>query len=321
MKSFSLLVPLLLSTYAFAHGIFTEVRHNGQRLTFNGQNSPIMRVSTQDPNKGANNPALSCGPQARNARNNLDVNPGDTLEIGWGSPNFDNWPHNTGPMLTYMADCGQQTCDKFDFTKARWFKIDEAGRNNGVWEQAALMRGARANVRIPSNLAAGNYLLRHEIIALHLATQRGGSEFYPGCVQLRVGGSQTGKPNPADLVSFPGAYSDNDPGIFAPRIFDTNAPYQMPGPRVARLGEGAPSNNNGGSSTTRPAATSTRAASSTTTRAAATGKPRPTSGSCRLKKREPVDADTLEADEEIVVRRPRHIMRIMGRSAFQASMH
>ena len=55
-------------------------------------------------------------------------------------------------------------------------------------------------------------MLRHEIIALHLATSLGGAEFYPSCTQLRVGGSGSGTPN--QTVSFPGAYKDTDPGIF-----------------------------------------------------------------------------------------------------------
>lgn len=80
------------------------------------------------------------------------------------------------------------------------------------------MNGAAADVVIPKTLAPGNYLIRHEIIALHLATQRGGAEFYPSCAQLRVGGSQTGRPAENELVSFPGAYSDNDPGIYVPEV-------------------------------------------------------------------------------------------------------
>ena len=42
---------------------------------------------------------------------------------------------------------------------------------------------------------------------------QGGAEFYPACVQLTVGGSQTGQPSSSEEVSLPGAYSDTDPGI------------------------------------------------------------------------------------------------------------
>ena len=75
------------------------------------------------------------------------------------------------------------------------------------------MQGAVADVKIPATLAPGNYLIRHEIIALHLAQEQGGAEFYPGCAQLKIGGNQNGRPNDNELVSFPGGYSDNDAGI------------------------------------------------------------------------------------------------------------
>ena len=93
--------------------------------------------------------------------------------------------------------------------------------------------GAVANVTIPSNLAPGNYMIRHEIIALHLAPTMGGAEFYEGCAQLKVGGSQTGQPKASDLVSLPGAYKDDDPGIFV-NIFNSNfKTYSFPGPPIA----------------------------------------------------------------------------------------
>ena len=43
--------------------------------------------------------------------------------------------------MTYMASCGSTTCDKFDVTKAEWFKISEDGRKSdgsGDWIQMDL---------------------------------------------------------------------------------------------------------------------------------------------------------------------------------------
>lgn len=73
--------------------------------------------------------------------------------------------------------------------------------------------GAPANLTLPSNLAAGNYLLRHEIIALQNGVSEGGAEFYASCSQLSVGGSASGAPTSSELVKLPGAYSATDPGI------------------------------------------------------------------------------------------------------------
>ena len=34
--------------------------------------------------------------------------------------------HNTGPILTYVGGCDSSTCDKFDGSMAKWFKIGKA---------------------------------------------------------------------------------------------------------------------------------------------------------------------------------------------------
>lgn len=72
--------------------------------------------------------------------------------------------------------------------------------------------------KIPDSLASGQYLIRHEIIALQLAVSEGGAEFYPSCTQVKVGGSQVSTASSSELVSFPGAYADTDPGIFDPNV-------------------------------------------------------------------------------------------------------
>lgn len=72
--------------------------------------------------------------------------------------------------------------------------------------------------KIPDGLASGQYLIRHEIIALHLAVTQGGAEFYPSCTQVKVGGSQASTASSNELVSFPGAYADSDPGIYDPDV-------------------------------------------------------------------------------------------------------
>ncbi|KAF5379195.1 hypothetical protein D9615_005902 [Tricholomella constricta] len=43
-------------------------------------------------------------------------------------------------------------------------------------------------------LAARNFFIRHEILALHLAYSPGGAEFYPPCAQLHIGDAQTATP-------------------------------------------------------------------------------------------------------------------------------
>jgi hypothetical protein len=75
-------------------------------------------------------------------------------------------------------------------------------------------------VTLPTNLPTGHYLLRTEIIALHNAVSEGGAEFYPACAQLSVTGSGSpgGAAGASPTVSFPGAYSASEPGIYAPDV-------------------------------------------------------------------------------------------------------
>ena len=96
-----------------------------------------------------------------------------------------------------------------------WFKVQEEGRQgtSSTWAANALMvAGGSVNYTIPACLAAGYYLVRHEIIALHSASTYPGAQFYPGCHQLKVTGSGTTKPS-SGLVSFPGSYKASDPGV------------------------------------------------------------------------------------------------------------
>jgi len=177
-----------------------------------------------------------------------------------------------------------------------------------------LVAGAPANINLPSNIAPGNYLIRHEIIALQLAVSMGGAEFYPSCSQLTIGGSGTGKPQENELVSFPGAYHDDDPGIFVPAVYDGNLDYQFPGPPIASfVGESSNSTSSGNptggnSSTTIPTA------------------PQPTSSgspsSCKLKSRV-VDGSaannrrSLRRSDSINVKYyPRHMSRVMRNVIF-----
>lgn len=66
--------------------------------------------------------------------------------------------------------------------------------------------------KIPQNVPDGQYLLRIEHIGVHNAANYAGAQFFVACAQIKVTGGGNGTPGP--LVSFPGAYSNNDPGIY-----------------------------------------------------------------------------------------------------------
>ncbi|KAG8221713.1 glycoside hydrolase family 61 protein [Butyriboletus roseoflavus] len=250
----STLLSLLLPALVSAHGYVNKVSIDGTVYQGNTVgttatvSSVIRQINTNSPVKGATNPDLNCGSGAQLAADVANANPGSTVEVYWvgGTTGTSPWPHNTGPIMHYMAAC-QGSCSSYNSSGAKWFKISEQGLQSGnaSWYMAELQSGSPATVTIPSTLAAGNYLLRSEIISLQLAMTQGGAEFYPACIQLSVGGSQTGQPSSSDTVTFPGGYSDTDPGILTPNIYNPPIMYTFPGPPVAAFVSGG---SNAGSS-------------------------------------------------------------------------
>jgi len=255
MIAFAVL-SLLLPTLVSAHGYVAQVTIDGTVYKGNPVgttptvDSVIRQVNTNSPVKGATNPDINCGAGAQLAKDVANANPGSTVEVLWsgGTSGTSPWPHNTGPIMHYMAKC-DGSCASYNSTNAEWFKISELGleSNDQTWYQAQLQSGSPATVTIPSTLAAGNYLLRSEIIALQLAVTEGGAEFYPACIQLSVGGSQTGGPTSSEEVTFPGGYTDTDPGILTPNIYNPPITYTFPGPPVAAFVSGGSSSSGSGS--------------------------------------------------------------------------
>lgn len=85
-------------------------------------------------------------------------------------------------------------------------------------------------VDIPKCLASGEYLLRVEHLGLHAASAVGGAQFYVACAQINVSGGGSKTVSGSSLVSFPGAYSPNDPGILFQLYWPIPTSYQNPGP-------------------------------------------------------------------------------------------
>lgn len=273
-----LLFALSFAALVNAHGFMSAVvidgkEYKGPAPNANPDPSIIRQVKDISPVFGAGNKDINCGLGAANAQLVADANPGSKVEFVWSGGGNQNWPHNTGPMLTYMTSCGSTPCNEFNTADAKWFKIQEIGRKpdgNHEWAQVDVMKGASAAITLPNNLASGHYIMRHEIIALHNAGTRGLAEFYPACAQINVGGNQNGKPTDKELVTFPGGYTDDDPGIWDKQAFDPNADYAFPGPPIAAFvsgGGGGGDGSNDGPTTSRSGPTS---ASTTRSRAQST---------------------------------------------------
>lgn len=114
-----------------------------------------------------------------------------------------------------MAKCAGDCSSFTPSASTEWFKISELGEKEpgtpNTWVQGDINGGAPVNITMPSTIAAGSYLMRHEIIALQNSQSPGGAEYYPSCLQVTVSGSETGTPNSS--INFPGAYKETDPGL------------------------------------------------------------------------------------------------------------
>ena len=92
-------------------------------------------------------------------------------------------------------------------------KIDQLSYNREAdppWpsEYLVVNQGGRWIITIPPTLAPGEYIVRHEILALHIASLPMGAQFYPHCIQIRV--TSGGASELPKGIAIPGAYDPED---------------------------------------------------------------------------------------------------------------
>jgi len=257
----SLASVFALAATANAHGYIAQFVADGK--TYKGgvpaetnPKSAIRSISTINPYKDPKGTGITCGAGAKNAALVAPVTAGSKMTMQWVAHPGQAWPHEMGPLITYMAKVpAGQTADKFNAAQGDFFKIQQTGQEGKGWAVAKQMKlGTNYEVTVPKAIENGDYIMRHEIIALHLADKKGGAEFYTSCYQLRVtGGTGSGAVTPT--VKFPGAYSATDPGIFAPKVFDSGFKYQFPGPAIPKFAAGIASSNSTSSNSSASAST------------------------------------------------------------------
>lgn len=157
-----------------------------------------------------------------------------TLEVAAGSTvtyHTDGTIYHPGVLNVYMAKAPSSAAGWAGDGNV-WFKVYEIsavtdGGKTISWPSEGL---ASVPFTIPKNLPSGEYLIRIEHIALHVAQSFGGAQFYLSCAQVKVTGGGSGSPGP--LVAFPGAYTGNEPGILININYPIPANYTQPGPAV-----------------------------------------------------------------------------------------
>ncbi|KAJ5985529.1 hypothetical protein N7499_008187 [Penicillium canescens] len=201
---------------------------------------------------------IICHKDATPGAISAEVKAGGSVELQWT-----DWPESHhGPVITYMANCNGD-CSSVDKTTLEFFKIDEGGLIDdssvpGKWASDQLIAANNSRtVTIPSAIASGNYVLRHEIIGLHSAGNSNGAQNYPQCLNLKVTGGGSDKPSGTLGTAL---YKNTDPGILV-NIYTSMSSYTIPGPA---LYTGASSGSGSGAATTAAAtaAATTAAASS-----------------------------------------------------------
>jgi hypothetical protein len=203
------------------------------------------------------------------------VEAGSTIGFqAYGNPSSIYHP---GVVNVYMANAGG---DVSSFTGASgdvWFKVYEisAVTDGGTTITFPSQNLTSVSFTVPSELPSGQYLVRMEAIALHVAFSFGGAQFYIACAQIEVTGGGNGTPGP--LVAIPGVYTGYEPGILIDIYYPIPTNYTQPGPAVW------PSSSSSGSTTSsKPASsptTSTKSsstASSTATKTASSPSSTPT---------------------------------------------
>ncbi|KDR74690.1 hypothetical protein GALMADRAFT_227128 [Galerina marginata CBS 339.88] len=147
----------------------------------------------------------------------------------WGNPaNI----YHPGVLNVYMANAGSDASTFTGTSGNVWFKIYEisAVTDGGKTITFPSQNLTSVSFAIPSELPSGQYLLRIEAIALHVAQSFAGAQFYIACAQLDVTGGGSGTPGP--LVAIPGVYTGNEPGILIDIYYPIPTSYTQPGPAV-----------------------------------------------------------------------------------------
>ncbi|KAJ1301216.1 hypothetical protein OPQ81_003626 [Rhizoctonia solani] len=115
-----------------------------------------------------------------------------------------------------------------------WVKLFQEGYNGNWAVDKIIATHGQHSIKIP-NIAAGQYLLRPELITLHEADTAyssnplRGVQLYMSCIQIEVVTNGSALPSG---VAFPGTYKYSDPGIVFNLYESSPSSYVVPGPAV-----------------------------------------------------------------------------------------
>ena len=228
-----------VSAHGYVQGIVAGgTWYSGYNPAFQYKNPPPTVAGWSDPEDLSNgyiapsaygDADIVCHLDATPGGTSAKVAAGDVVELQWTV-----WPDSHhGPVLDYLAKVDGEFSD-VDKTALKFFKIDEGGLVDdstlpGKWASDELIANNNSwVVKIPTSIAPGNYVLRHEIIALHSAGDTNGAQNYPQCINLEITSDGTDVPDGEPATSF---YKEDDPGIKI-NIYTSLSTYTIPGPTL-----------------------------------------------------------------------------------------
>ncbi len=173
--------------------------------------------ATIDPIFSATDPFIACNKPGTPPPSYIPIVAGQNITaVYW------YWLHPVGPMTAWLAACPPASkggCAAADVNALDWFKIWEAGLlegnlAEGIWYQKRFQNWDGSPdlwpVTVPATLRPGLYIIRHEILSIHIEDR---PQFYPECAHLNITGSGSAMPPPGFYKKFPGAY-DPEGGFF-----------------------------------------------------------------------------------------------------------
>ncbi|KAL2000382.1 hypothetical protein VTN02DRAFT_3192 [Thermoascus thermophilus] len=279
-KIFAIAGAITYASVAAAHGYVQGIVVDGSyyggylvtQYPYTSQPPEVIAWSTKATDlgfvdgTGYASPDIICHKGAEPGSLSAKVPAGGTVELQWTA-----WPEShKGPVIDYLAACNGN-CSSVDKTALKFFKIDESGltdgSGSGTWASDTLIKNNNSwTVTIPSTIAPGNYVLRHEIIALHSAENKDGAQNYPQCINLEVTGG--GTDNPAGTLGT-ALYTDTDPGILV-NIYQGLSNYSIPGPALYSGSGNTAGSISSTTATTTPSLQNDAAAPATSTASVAT---------------------------------------------------
>lgn len=224
---FDALATLVLAPLVAGHGAVTSYIIGGTEYPgYDGFNPSLSRPTIQfqwpnyDPTMSVSDIKMRCN-GGTSAALSASIAAGQNITAVWKQ-----WTHAQGPVMVWMYKCPGAFGSSCTGEGKGWFKIDQYGLvgnslNSENWGTALVLRNLKWTSKIPSNLAPGNYLIRHELLALHQANT---PQFYAECAQIVVSGSGSATPPSDYLYSIPVYAPQNDPGI---TVRDALLKYQV----------------------------------------------------------------------------------------------